>query len=175
MQPYNCMRPSDPQIRESDLDVQAASDELASLLHADPADVVPVVNATAVLNTGSGLILEFGVPTCRPSPRIEKLRMQGACDEVARLLHADPADVVPVVNATSAVNTVLASTQLQPGDLIMTNSITYNAVRLCLGLELNRPLSKLEGRSSSAASGCPSCLELNPFAAYDGIHYKAEA
>ena len=121
MQPYNCMRPSDPQIRESDLDVQAAS------------------------------------------------------DEVAKLLHADPADVVPVVNATAAVNTVLASTQLQPGDLIMTTSITYNAVRLCLGLELNQPYSKLEGRPSSAASGCPSWLELNPFAAYDGIRYKAEA
>ena len=48
---------------------------------------------------------------------------------MAELLHASPSDVVPVVNATAAVNTVLASTQMAPGDLIMTTSITYNAVR----------------------------------------------
>ena len=71
MQPYNCMRPSDPQIRESDLDVQAASDEVAKLLHADPADVVPVVNATAAVNTDSFLSWSLTIPPANLSPALK--------------------------------------------------------------------------------------------------------
>ena len=57
---------------------------------------------------------------------------------MAELLRASPSDVVPVVNATAAVNTVLACTQLERGDLIMTTSITYNAVcSWCLILGLS--------------------------------------
>ena len=54
---------------------------------------------------------------------------QVAREEVATLIKADPADVVPVVNATAAVNTIVASTHLQAGDLILMTNVTYNAVR----------------------------------------------
>lgn len=56
-------------------------------------------------------------------------RMQVAREEVAELIRADAADVAPVVNATSAVQAVAASVQLQPGDMILITSITYNAVK----------------------------------------------
>ena len=48
---------------------------------------------------------------------------------MASLISAESQDIVPMVNATSAVNTILACTPLQPGDLILLTSITYNAVR----------------------------------------------
>jgi len=51
-----------------------------------------------------------------------------ALSEVASFLHADSADVVPVVNVTSAVNSVVDSLQLQPGDLLLMTNATYPAV-----------------------------------------------
>ena len=49
---------------------------------------------------------------------------------MAGLIGADSADVAPVVNATAAINTVVASAQLRTGDLLLVTSITYPAVRL---------------------------------------------
>ena len=47
---------------------------------------------------------------------------------MAELIGARRLDVVPLVNASAAVNTVLANAPLQRGDLVMTTSTTYNAV-----------------------------------------------
>lgn len=48
---------------------------------------------------------------------------------VAGFVGAEPRDLVFVANATTAVNVVLQSTQLGPGDLILLASTTYPAVR----------------------------------------------
>lgn len=61
-------------------------------------------------------------------PELSSCPWQVAREEVAELIRADAADVAPVVNATSAVQAVAASVQLQPGDMILITSITYNAV-----------------------------------------------
>lgn len=51
-----------------------------------------------------------------------------AAAQVAQFLGADWRDVVPVVNATSAINAVANSLQLGPGDLLLMNNATYPAV-----------------------------------------------
>ena len=57
--------------------------------------------------------------------------MQAAVREVAALIGAEPADVVALANATSAVNIVVNSMDLCQGDLLLMTSITYPAVRSC--------------------------------------------
>lgn len=52
-------------------------------------------------------------------------------DEVASFVRAAPGDVVPVQNVTTAVNSVVNSLLLQPGDLLMMTSLSYPAVRSC--------------------------------------------
>lgn len=52
-----------------------------------------------------------------------------AVADVAEFVQADWQDVVPVVNATSAVNAVVQSLQLKRGDLLLMSSTTYPAVR----------------------------------------------
>ncbi|MEW5299020.1 MAG: hypothetical protein WDW36_002075 [Sanguina aurantia] len=52
-----------------------------------------------------------------------------AVSAVASLVQASPLDVVPVTNATTAVNCVLQSLTLRPGDLILLTNLTYPAVR----------------------------------------------
>lgn len=48
--------------------------------------------------------------------------------EVAALIGAEPADVVALANATSAVNIVVNSVDLRRGDLLLMTSLTYPAV-----------------------------------------------
>ncbi|HET7364557.1 MAG TPA: aminotransferase class V-fold PLP-dependent enzyme [Burkholderiales bacterium] len=55
--------------------------------------------------------------------------LRAAAAELARFLHAEPADLVFVENATSAINAVLRSLEFRPGDEILLNSQSYGAVR----------------------------------------------
>jgi isopenicillin-N epimerase len=55
--------------------------------------------------------------------------LRAAASELARFLHAEPADLVFVDNATAAVNVVLRSLDFKPGDEILLNSQSYGAVR----------------------------------------------
>ena len=48
---------------------------------------------------------------------------------MAALIGARSGDVVPVANATTAVNAVISSVPLRRGDLLLMTSITYPAVR----------------------------------------------
>lgn len=50
-------------------------------------------------------------------------------EAVASLVRASPQDVVPVTNATTAINCVLMSLQLRKGDLILITNLTYPAVK----------------------------------------------
>ena len=55
--------------------------------------------------------------------------LREAAGRLARFLHAREKDVVFVENATSGVNAVLRSLEFRPGDEILANNHTYNAVR----------------------------------------------
>jgi isopenicillin-N epimerase len=55
--------------------------------------------------------------------------LRAAAAELARFLHAEPADLVFIENATAAVNSVLRSVEFKPGDEILLNSQSYGAVR----------------------------------------------
>jgi selenocysteine lyase/cysteine desulfurase len=55
--------------------------------------------------------------------------MVAAVADVAEFLGADWRDVVPVVNATTAVNTVVNSIKLKRRDLLLMTNATYPAVR----------------------------------------------
>ena len=50
-------------------------------------------------------------------------------DALARLIGADPADVVFVQNATAGVNSVIRSLEFRPGDEILVTAHDYNACR----------------------------------------------
>ena len=55
--------------------------------------------------------------------------LQVAREQVAALIRADAQDVVPVTNATMAVNTIVANvTTAEKEGLILISNITYNAV-----------------------------------------------
>ncbi|KAF6258814.1 pyridoxal phosphate-dependent transferase [Scenedesmus sp. NREL 46B-D3] len=66
---------------------------------------------------------------------METVAMAGlvrAVADVAGCVGASWQDVVPVVNATAAVNAVVASLQLRKGDLLLMSNATYPAVRSAL-------------------------------------------
>ncbi len=64
---------------------------------------------------------------------MEKTAVQaviGAVADLATFLHASADDIVPVANATTAVNAVVQSVPLQKGDVVLVTTATYPAVRV---------------------------------------------
>lgn len=55
--------------------------------------------------------------------------LRAAAAELAAFVHAEPADLVFVENATAAVNALLRSLEFKPGDEIVLTSQSYGAVR----------------------------------------------
>jgi isopenicillin-N epimerase len=66
-----------------------------------------------------------------------------AREQVAGFLNADPGGLVFTVNATAAVQTVLASLTLEPGGEVVTTDHAYGAVRVQLGLLARRSGARL--------------------------------
>ena len=58
--------------------------------------------------------------------------MSTAKEKIAEFVHADPADMVFVQNATAGVNTVFKSLHFEPGDEILISNHTYYACRKLL-------------------------------------------
>lgn len=65
-------------------------------------------------------------------------RLDAARGSLARFLHADPDDLVPVVNATYGVGAVLRSLSFEPGDELLTTNHAYNACRNVLDFVTER-------------------------------------
>lgn len=70
-------------------------------------------------------------------------RIDEARTELARFLGADAEDVAFVTNATTAVNSVLRSLPLQPGDELITTDHGYNACNNVLGEVARRAGAKV--------------------------------
>src|SRR5882762_4314013 len=68
--------------------------------------------------------------------------LRAAAAELARFLHAEPADIVFVENATAAINVVLRSLGFKPGDQILLSSQSYGAVRQAVRFVCDRTGAK---------------------------------
>ena len=78
--------------------------------------------------------------------------------ELAGFVGADPQDVVPVVNATTAVNVVLNSLSLGLGDLILLTTLTYPAVCSNIpGFPVGGIVHTIQSKSTAAHSVSTSC------------------
>lgn len=69
--------------------------------------------------------------------------LRAAAGRLARFLHAKEQDLVFVENATTGMNAVLRSLELRPGDEILVNTHTYNAVRQAIREVCRRTGAKL--------------------------------
>ncbi|MEW5313357.1 MAG: hypothetical protein WDW38_004930 [Sanguina aurantia] len=87
----------------------------------------------AYLNHGSyGAALRFGrifPQSIKCDGLVLVTRFRRMLGDQGTFLGALPLDVVPVTNATTAVNCVLRSLSLRPGDLILLTNLTYPAVK----------------------------------------------
>ena len=66
----------------------------------------------------------------RIMPRAEETGLRAAIAQLARFVGAGASEVALVENATSAVQAIVRSMPLGPGDEVLINDHTYNAVRL---------------------------------------------
>ncbi len=116
------------------MDRPSSSDRLASLWRLDP--------EVLYLNHGSFGACPAAVlrAQSRLRARMERepvdfldgalaVRLDAARRTLARFLGAEPADIVFVANATTAVNAVLRSMALEPGDELLLTNQTYGACR----------------------------------------------
>ena len=68
--------------------------------------------------------------------------LRAAAAGLARFLHAEPAEIVFVENATAAINAVLRSLEFKPGDEILLSSQSYGAVRQAVRFVCDRTGAK---------------------------------
>jgi isopenicillin-N epimerase len=80
-----------------------------------------------VLAAQQALVAELEADPIRFLTREFEDRLDAAREEVAAFLHADPAGLVVVPNATTGVATMVESLRLRPGDELLTNVHEYNA------------------------------------------------
>jgi len=81
-----------------------------------------------VLEAQRALIDELEADPIQILYREYETRLDAARLEVSAFLHADPAGVVVVPNATTGASTVLRSLRFRPGDELLTTDHEYNAV-----------------------------------------------
>jgi isopenicillin-N epimerase len=89
------------------------------------------------------LVRELEANPIRFFTRDYEARFDGARNEVASFLNADPAGTVIVPNATTGVATVLESLRLRPGDELLTNDHEYNATLNALGAVAERAKARV--------------------------------
>jgi isopenicillin-N epimerase len=70
-------------------------------------------------------------------------RLEPSRREVAKLVGVDAKDLVFITNATTAINAVIRSAGLRPGDRVLTTSHDYNACRNALAEAVQRARAEL--------------------------------
>lgn len=87
---------------------------------------------TAILDLQQSLRREMESSPVRFMERFLRGGVDGPRQALAEFLHTCATNLVPVTNATTAVNAVARSWPLRPGDEILTTSLDYNACRNAL-------------------------------------------
>ena len=83
---------------------------------------------TDVMAVHQALRAELELESIRFLTRELPERLAAARERVGSFLHADPDGLAFVPNATTAINTVLASLPFEPGDELLTDDHEYNAI-----------------------------------------------
>jgi isopenicillin-N epimerase len=96
-----------------------------------------------VLEAQRALIDELESDPVRFLSREYEARLDAAREAVAEFLHADPAGLVVVPNATTGVATVLGSLRLRPGDELLTTDHEYNATLNALAAVADRAKARV--------------------------------
>ena len=96
-----------------------------------------------VLEAQRALVAELEANPIQFMAREFEDRLDAAREAVAAFLHADPAGLVVVPNATTGVATVVESLRLRPGDELLTDDHEYNATLNALATVAERAKARV--------------------------------